>query len=85
MKVRHHDGSMVLLNDETKWIAIRKILNPYSSDERETYEQFELGSNGTVEVRLPTSVKDNSFHLDVSNPHCHIRFLIRRRTEYVIR
>lgn len=59
---------MVLLNDETKWISIRKVLNPYTPDERETYEQFELGSNGTAEVRLPTSVKDNSFHLDVSYP-----------------
>lgn len=59
---------MVLLNDETKWISIRKIINPYTSDERETYEQFELGTNGTAEVRLPTSVKDNSFHLDVSYP-----------------
>lgn len=65
MSVRHHDGSPVLLNDETKWITIGKILKPYTSDEHVTYEKYELGSNGVVEVQLPTSVKDASFNIEV--------------------
>lgn len=62
--VSHHDDSSVLLNDETKWITIGKS-DGYYSNENVTYYKFELNADGTADIRIPTSVKDSAFYLEV--------------------
>lgn len=66
LSVGHHDGSPVMLNEDTKWITVGKILNRYTNDESAVYHKFELNSNGTAEIKMPTSAKENNFYLVVS-------------------
>lgn len=72
--VSHHDDSPVLLNDETKWITIGKIINRHHDSENVTYYKFELNANGTADIRIPTYLKDQSFNLQVKQ----IYFLFRK-------
>lgn len=63
--VSRHDDSPVLLNDETKWITIGKMIDRYQDNENVTYYKFELNANGTADIRIPTSLKDSTFYLQV--------------------
>lgn len=55
-----------MVNEDTKYITVGKILNRYNNDESAVYHKFELNSNGTVEIKMPTFAKENNFYLAVS-------------------
>lgn len=75
--VRHHDDTPVLLNDETKYITIGKIVDRYQDNENVTYHKFELNANGTANIRIPTSLKDSTFYLKVKKIYvCLMRMTI---------
>lgn len=60
------DHSPVLLNDNTKWIIIGKILDRYNRNERVTYYKFELIANRTAKIRIPTMRNETNFNLEVN-------------------
>lgn len=59
------DDSPVLLNEETKWITIGKIIDRYNTNERVTYYKFEMNANGTANIRIPTMRNETNFSLEV--------------------
>lgn len=65
ISVKHQDKSLVLLNDETRWIIVGKIMDRYTINEKVTYYKFELNENGVANVRIPTLTNETKFHLEV--------------------
>lgn len=53
------------MNEETKSIVIGKIWDRNTKNEREEYFKFDLNSNGSAEIRIPTSLKETEFYLTV--------------------
>lgn len=56
--VTYQDDKPVMVNDATKTIVISKV--PNNKNLSETYLKYELTENGTTDIRLPTSAKDES-------------------------
>lgn len=74
--VTYQDDKPVVVNDATKIIVISKV--PNNKNLSETYIKYELTANGTTEIRLPTSAKDESgFILKVIK--CSILFFLSIR------
>lgn len=63
--MKHHDNSPVLLNEETKYITVGKIIDRYNNNERVTYYKFELNPNGTANIRIPTMTNETQIYLQV--------------------
>lgn len=64
VSIKHQDDSPILVNDETKFVMVGKITNRYSPEnEKIEYSKFELNSNGTFQVNIPTSRQEVNFHL----------------------
>lgn len=56
--VTYQDDKPVMVNDAIKTIVISKV--PNNKNLSETYLKYELTANGTTDIRLPTSAKDES-------------------------
>lgn len=66
LSVSHHDNSPVLLTEETNTIVVGKIIDRYNNNERVTYYKFDVGANGTADIRIPTLNNETNFYLQVS-------------------
>lgn len=56
--VTYQDDKPVMVTDATKEIVISKV--PNNKNLSEIYTKYELSINGTADIRIPTSSKDES-------------------------
>lgn len=56
--VTYQDDKPVMVNDATKELIILKV--PNNKNLTETFTKYTLSSNGTAELNVPTSKKDES-------------------------
>ncbi|XP_037051859.1 CD109 antigen-like [Bradysia coprophila] len=61
-----HDNSPVLINEMTKSITVASVNNRrFSKSQRIIEYSFELDSNGTAEITIPTLANDTGFYLQI--------------------
>lgn len=64
--IKRQDDSPIVLDEETKVVMVGKIIKCNSTENvKIVYLKFELNSNGSFQVNIPTSRKDGYFRLNM--------------------